>query len=722
MRRDDMGETRNAYQELQPLFRPEGVAIVGASQKWGPGQQVIANLRQLGYQGKIYPINPKYDEIAGLKCYPSLTALRDAGEHADMVAILLGRASIPGVVAEAAATGVRAAWAFAAGFGELDAEGKELEKKLIQECRDHDIKFLGPNCTGYMNMAEGCGTFSAPAPSEIKKGHIGMVAQSGYLTIAVANSKRDIGFSLMVSTGNESVINSTDVMAYMLEDPETDVIMAFIEQFRDPEKLRQVAKRANEVSKPIVFIKVGRSAIAQRATSAHTGALAGSDAVQDALFRKLGLIRVDDLDEMFETAELLSGIKDRIPKGNGIFAVTLSGGVISLLADVSDGLDVRFPAWSTEGKAVVQELLGGYSNPNNPLDAWGSGKIEEFYETCLLTAAAEKDADVVLVVQDVPPGMADRQVEQYSIVARATVAAAQKVDKPVLMLNNASTGFHPAIKKILDEGGIPILQGTREGMKALANAIRFGTYRRPATLDAETGKGVTLPETSSKGLTEYQSKQMLKEYGVSCTREILCQDVDACIAAAEKIGYPVVLKVMSPQILHKTEAKVIGIGLKDAEEIRAKYPVLMENAKKYNADAQIDGMLVQEMADKPIAEVILGITRDPQFGPAVVYGTGGILVEILKDSAIGIPPLSREEAVSGRKMIMASVIARKKINSPALTRLIDRFGMLTTLRWAFRYWSRWDRLLRTEWTRLPGWISTRCSSIRKEKAFWLWMR
>ena len=277
-----MAEKRNAWQELQPLFRPEGIAVVGASAKWGPGQQVIANLRQLGYEGEIFPINPKYSEIAGLPCYPSLTALGQAGKHVDMVAILLGRDSIPGVIAEAASIGVRAAWAFAAGFGELDANGKRLEKELVDLCHQHDIKFVGPNCVGYMNPAYNVGTYSAPAPANIRKGHVGMVAQSGYLTIAVANNERDLGYSLMVSTGNESVINSTDVMEYMLEDPETHVIMAFIEQFRDPEKLRQVARHAQEVHKPIIFIKVGRSAIAQRATSAHTGALAGSDAIQDA--------------------------------------------------------------------------------------------------------------------------------------------------------------------------------------------------------------------------------------------------------------------------------------------------------------------------------------------------------------------------------------------------------------------------------------------------------
>ena len=472
-----------------------------------------------------------------------------------------------------------------------------------------------------------------------------MVAQSGYLTIAVANNERDLGYSLMVSTGNESVINSTDVMEYMLEDPETHVIMAFIEQFRDPEKLRQVARHAQEVHKPIIFIKVGRSAIAQRATSAHTGALAGSDAIQDALFKKLGLIRVDDLDEMFETAELLCTLKDKLPKGNGVFAVTLSGGVISLLADVGEGIDLRFPAWSDEGKKVVQGLLSSYSNVNNPLDAWGSGRIEEFYETCLLTAAAEPEADIVLVVQDVPSGMSERQVAQYAIVARAAVEAAKKVNKPVVMLNNASTGFHPEIKRILDEGGVAILQGTREGLKAIANAVRFGSYKLPDEPVADKAAFPELPAHTGKAMTEYQSKQLLKKYGVPCTREVLCADVEDCVRAADEIGYPVVMKVMSPQIMHKTEAKVIAVGMKDADAIRANYDRLMDNAKAFAPNAQIDGMLIQEMAGKPVAEVILGITRDPQFGPAVVYGTGGILVEILKDSTIGLPELTKEEAL-----------------------------------------------------------------------------
>ena len=639
-------QIRDPWNELQPLFRPKAIAVIGASQKPGPGLQVIENLHQLGYTGKIFPINPKYPEIEGHKCYASLTAVKEAGEEVDMVAILLGRERIIPVLEEAASIGVKAAWAFAAGFGELDELGKKLEKELIDVCNKNNIHFVGPNCVGYLNPSVGAGTYSAPAPANIRKGHIGMVAQSGYLSIAVANSERDIAFSLLVSTGNESLLDCTDVMGYMLEDPETHVIMAFVEQFRRPEKLKAVAKRAKELGKPIIFIKVGKSAMAQRATSAHTGALAGSDKVQDALFKKLGLIRVDDLDEMFETAILLCSWKERLPKGNGVFAVTLSGGVISLMADVGEDIDLQFPAWSDEGKEKVKELLSAYSNINNPLDAWGSGRIEEFYETCLLTAAAEPSADIVMVVQDVPSGMSERQVKQYSIVANAAVEANKKIDKPIVMVNNASTGIHPEIKRILDEGGVALLQGTRESLKAVSNMVKFGTFVAPEEVVIDKSKFPELPAHTTKGMTEYQSKQLLREYGVTCTREVLCADAEECIKAAEQIGWPVVMKVMSPQILHKTEAKIIGIGLKNADEIREKFPILMENAKKYAPDATIDGMLIQEMAGKPVAEVILGITQDPQFGPAVVFGSGGVLVEVMKDSAIGIPPLSKADALN----------------------------------------------------------------------------
>ncbi|HWQ59125.1 MAG TPA: CoA-binding protein, partial [Clostridia bacterium] len=582
-----------AWEELRPLFRPRSIAVVGASPKPGPGLQVLENLRQLRYEGEVYPINPKYEEVMGLRCYASFDALKAEGKQAELLAIVLGRDNIAPIIEQAALCGAKAAWAFAAGFGEAGDEGKLLNAKVRRLCEDHGIQFLGPNCVGFLNPSLGVCAYSAPAPEKIVKGRIGMVAQSGYLNLAVANSARGLGFSLMVSTGNEMMVDSTKVMEYMLDDPDTDVIMAFIEQIRCPEAFRRVADRARELQKPIILIKVGRSEMARRATSAHTGALAGSDAIQDSLFRKLNVIRVDDFDELFETAELFSKLKGNLPKGDGIFAVTLSGGVISLMADVCDNMDIRFPAWSVEGTGAVQSQLMSFSHIANPLDAWGAGHIENTYAPCLESAAREPECDLLLVVQDVPAGMAKRQVDQYAIVADAAVSVARSSGKPTALMSNISTGVHPDIQAILDRGNVPILRGTRAGFKAIENVVRYAkNLAKLMGAPCVSGHPLSLPSFPGKALTEYASKRVLVDFSVPCTREILALNPDACADAAREIGYPVVLKVMSTQILHKTDADVIAIGLADEAAVREAYPRLMQNALRFAPCAQIDGMLV----------------------------------------------------------------------------------------------------------------------------------
>ncbi len=635
------------WNDLAPLFRPKSVAIVGASARDGStGMQVISNIKQLGYAGKVFPINPKYDEIGGYRCYPSLTAVKEAGEQVDEIAILLGRDGVLPVLREAAAIGVRAAWSFASGMGEMGAEGRALQREIAALCRSSGIRFLGPNCVGYLNPSVGAGTFSAPAPAQLKKGHVGLVAQSGYVSLAIANADRGIGFSLIVSCGNEAVVNSLDVIEYMLEDPDTQVIMAFIEQFRDPEKLLQVAKRARQVGKPILMIKVGRSQIAQRATSAHTGALAGSDAVQNAIFEKYGILRVDDLDELYETAMLFSSSGGRLPRGKNAFATTLSGGIISLLGDIDETVGIRFPPWSEEGRKKAETLLEGFVNVNNPLDAWGSGHIDRFYEDCLLTAAQESAADMVLVVQDVPPGMSDAQVRQYATVANAAAGALKKTDKPVIWINNASTGVHPDIQAILDEAGVPVLRGTREALRAVANAVKFASFAPPAeAAPAAPAEAVAALASAPGGaMTEYESKKLLRGFGIPCAREILCRTADECAAAAEEIGYPLVVKLMSRDILHKTEAGALRVGIRNEAELRSACAEILANARRYRPDCAIDGVLVQQMAPKAVAEMIVGLSSDPDFGPAVILGTGGVAVEVFRDSAIAIPPLTREKA------------------------------------------------------------------------------
>jgi len=649
--------------KLSFLFKPASLAVVGASEKVGPGLQVIENLYKLGFEGKIIPVNPKYKKVLGLKCFPSLTAVDEAGLSIDMVAILLGKNNVLPVMKEAAAIGVKAVWAFAAGFGETGAEGKELEKKLRNLCMDNDMLFLGPNCVGYLNPNDKTGAYSAPVPKEIKSGNIGMVTQSGYLGLAVANNSRGLGFGLICTTGNEVVIDAIDCMEYMLNDDRIDVILAFIEQFRRPDKLIEIAWKAKEKRKPIVLIKVGKSAIAQRATTTHTGALAGSDNVQDALFEKLGIIRVYDFDEMFETAELLSKIKYKMPKGKNIFALTLSGGVISLIGDLSDHLDISFPSWNEEGKVKLRGILPDFSPIANPLDAWGSGRIEKTYMPCLQAAVDQSQADMVLVVQDVPGGMSERQVDQYKVVANASVEIAKKTEKPIIILNNQSSGVNEEIRDIAETGNVPLLQGTREGLLALNNLIKYAEFlRKPLptfTVKRNESARKILPEGDAV-LTEFESKQLISQYGIPITEEYLCHSRDEALEKAEEFGYPLVMKLISKDIPHKTEAGVVKLNIKNAAEAGQAYDEVICNAAVYNPKAIVQGVLCYKMIEKPIAEAIVGVLSDPYFGQAVVFGMGGILVEVFKDRVLLIPPIGRKEA-------------RRAIDSTKGSKLINGF-------------------------------------------------
>ncbi|MFC2165731.1 acetate--CoA ligase family protein [Acidobacteriota bacterium] len=691
-----MSQKSGEYPDLKSLLAPDSIAVVGASEKSGPGRQVLENLAQLGYSGAIYPVNPGYEEILGLPCYPSLTEVHRAGHSVEMVAILLNRSMVIPVLEEAASIGVRAGWAFANGFGEAGPEGRALQQDLASVCTQNNILFCGPNCVGYLHPRAGVGTYSAPAPDSLKLGSIGLVAQSGYLTMSVANSNRGLGFSMLCSSGNEAVVDSTDFISYMLEDPGTEIVLAFIEQFRRPERLPELANKALEVGKPIILIKTGRSAMAQRATVAHTGAIAGSDDVQDALFKKLGIVRVDDFDEMFETAELFSTLRQSLPEGNGIFSLSLSGGAISLLADLGEELDLRYPSWSEEGQKVLREVLPPYAGIDNPLDAWGFGRIEETYETCLMAAAREGESDLVLVSQDVPDGMASGQVDQYAVVAKSAVKVSQEIGKPVVMISNPSVGFHAGISDILGQGNVPLLQGTREGLKAVKSLMSYAHFKREKDVvdkDMKRPDGI-LPDADIDIpadwpiLTEFDSKKVLTAYGIHCPPEALCASQDEALQAAESIGYPVTLKVVSPRIQHKTEAGIIGLNLGDADAVKHGYDQILMNARVFDSSAPIDGVLCQKMITGAVAEAIVGILMDHSFGPSVVFGLGGVMVEILRDRALGIPPLNRDQALEMINMTKGSQLLFGFRGSPladleALTDTLVRVSWLA-VDWADR--------------------------------------
>ena len=676
----------NHKMDLRGLLAPKSIVVVGASEHPGPGRQVLENLQQLRYEGDVYPVNPKYRKVVGRTCYPSLSDVGGAGKSVEMVAILLGRNTILPVLQEAASIGVRAAWAFASGFAEAGPEGKALQHRLEHFCRQNQIAFCGPNCVGYLNPVAKVGTYSAPISPSLCPGRIGAVVQSGSICLALANSDRGLGYSLLVSSGNEAVVDSTDYISYMLEDSNTDVVLAFIEQFRRPNRFIEVACRARDVGKPIIVLKVGRSEMAKQAAITHTGALTGTDAVYDALFKKYGIIRVNSLDEMLETAAALVRLEGNLPAGNKVGMITVSGGEIGLIGDLSEELDVEFPDWSTKAAQTFQEALPPYSNISNPLDAWGNGKVEQTYPPSMAAAAGEENIDLVVVSQDAPEGLAPAQVDQYAIVAQAAVDVAKKSGKPIVAISNLSGGLHPQLCQILDKGNVPFLQGSEEGLRAIHHVIRYAKFQREGRLptdEQQARKGAAYMDHGTGIITEYESKKVLAEYNIPCTREALCHTVEEAVTAATKIGYPVTLKVLSPEIPHKTEAGVIQLNIKDEATLRCAYQEIMENATHFAPHAHITGLLVQEMVTGAVAETIVGISRDPDFGPVVVFGLGGTMVELFKDRALCIPPLTQAEAQemisytkSGR--LLQGFQGQKAGDLPALIDVLIQVGKLAT--------------------------------------------
>lgn len=638
--------------DLSPLLNPKCIAVVGASERSGAGSFVIENLLSLGYSGKIIPINPRYKTIHGFACYPSLLEVPKE-KKIDSVAILLGYQQIIPVLEQAAQRGIRGAWAFASGFAETGEEGVKLQEELSKLCLKQNILFCGPNCVGYANLHGRVGMYSAPISPTLKKGRVSAIAQSGSVILALANSNRGVGFNMLISSGNEAVLDAADYLAYLLEDENTEVIITFLESIRRPDTFIQVCEKAAELRKPIITVKVGCSELAQGAALTHTGALTGSDRVHDALFKKLGVIRVEDLDQLLETAEVFVRCRNRLPQGNGIGAITLSGGEIGLIGDLAERLSFSFPSLSNESQNELKKRLPPFTPISNPLDAWGSGDLTETYPACLEIFGKEEGMDLIAISQDSPPGMAEKQVNQYTVVAKAAVKAASS-GRPIVAFSHISGGLDPTIKDILDQGGIPFLQGTREGLLAIHHLMEYARFQREREkknkffgkspkdlkflIERLKGKRRIIPNT--------EAKEILRAYGIPVAKEVLTKTIDQAIGASRKLGYPVVLKGESHQIPHKTGVGLVHLNIRDEKELKISFKEIVKKAQAYNPEVVLEGVLVQEMIPPEAVEVIVGISKDPSFGSVVVFGLGGIFVELLEDTSVRIPPISPGEARS----------------------------------------------------------------------------
>jgi acyl-CoA synthetase (NDP forming) len=632
------------------------LAVVGASKRPGSaGRLVLENLLHLGYQGAVYPVHPRHSEVLGFPCYPDLRSLPGPVES---VAVLLGADKVLPVLEQAVDVGARAAWVLASGFGEAGEDGRAREADLARFARESGLLVCGPNCIGVANLVDGVATYSVALSPKTHAGGVSSVVQSGAICLGLANAAR-FGFRYLISSGNEAVLDSADYIGHLADDSLTEVIVAFLEGIRSPEKFVQAAEAAARNGKPILVVKVGRSEIARKTVQAHTGSLAGSDRVVDAAFHRLGVMRLDTLDELMEAAELL--VTCPLPAGDGVGLLSLSGGQIGLIADLAQDLGLDFPPFSAGATAALERILPPFSPIANPLDAWGSGDLEATYPACVDVVSQEDDVHLLAVSRDTPVGVAAREVEQSVAVAEAAVRVGRETGKPVLMFSNHCAGLEPRVQEVLEEGGVPYLQGTRETLRAIQALLGYGEFQRRRTEIAETGcpSPASLPRWRQRlqegALSEVEGRRLLADYGVRGPEERLAVSADAAVEAARTIGFPVVLKILSPDIHHKTEIGGVRVGLGDDQAVRSAFQEVLAAARERHPEADLHGVLIQEMVGDDAVEVIVGLLQEDDFGPVIVFGSGGILVELFKDSSLRLPPLSRRDA---REMIQETQAAR----------------------------------------------------------------
>ena len=655
--------------DLAALFNPGSIAVVGASKGTGPGENVIRNILTMRFPGPVYPINPKYDELQGLACYPSLEAVP---EPADLVVVALASRHVPGVLEQAARVGARAAVVFSAGFAEMGDAGTELQREIARIARESGLAVVGPNCLGLIQPHNRLALVSASLPGNLQPGAVALVAQSGSIAIAIMNNSRGIGFSHIVSSGNEAALDTARYVEYFAEDPQTQIIVAFVEGIRDGAAFRRAADSALAAGKPLIVLKVGRSEGGRRATLAHTGSLSGSDAVHDAVFRRHGIIRVADLDELFETLELFT--RARPAAGDGVGVISLSGGQLALISDLATDIDVRLADLHPATRDELRRVLPPFANPTNPVDVTGVGVVDhDMYRATLQLLADDPNVHVVAVSQDVPKGLGPRTLEHYTAAAHSGVTIAKTTDKPLLFFTHVHNAVEESLVEILHGGGVPLLQGTAESLKAINHLIRYSAFRRdrpdlapiprPADVDVPTLRAELADHSGP--LSESESKALLRRYGIPVPEEALAGSPDEAVAAAERIGYPVVLKIASADIPHKSDAGGVRLGLRDASQVVAAYREILANCRRSAPDARIDGISVQAMVSGG-QEAIVGLSRDALFGHTVLFGLGGIFAEVLEDVALRLLPVSPAEAEAMVRQLRGSKLFEAYRGRPRL--------------------------------------------------------
>jgi len=675
---------------LDAIFAPKAIAMVGASTTPGKvGYDIFANILKGGYKGTLYPVNPSANSILSVKAYPAISEIPDI---LDMSIIALPPGAALKAIEESIKKGVKGIVIISAGFREVGAKGLEIENRIKAVCKEAGVRIVGPNCLGVINpLAEVClnASFSKRMPNT---GNISFISQSGALCAAVLDfaADRGFGFSKFISIGNKADVDEIDLLQYLHEDPDTAVIMVYIEELRRGEEFISVAKNVTSGLKPtpILVVKSGRTSAGAKAAASHTGALAGTEAVYDAIFKQSGIIRAESVNELFDFANAftykkespLGKIQRKLPAGRRVAIVTNAGGPGILATDMTVSADLELAKFSDETVEKLAKNLPSTANIHNPVDVIGDATADR-YENALWTVIKDEGTDGALVI------LTPQSMTNALETAEAIVRVARGTHKPIVSCFMGVIDVSQGVK-YLQKHGYPVYQFPENAAKAMGALYQYAEWINRLELPEFTFNhnreraASIISECLASGKThlgEYEGTEILKCYGFTTLPTRLAKNADEVVSYSTEIGYPVVMKIVSAQILHKTDAGGVVVGIKNEQEARKAYQDILNNAKNYNSDAVIDGVLVEKMASSG-EEVILGLNRY-DVGPLLMFGLGGIFVEVFKDVDFRLAPIERAEAdrmikgIKGYKLLKG-FRGRQKADIAAIEQTLMRLSDL----------------------------------------------
>ncbi len=627
---------------LDPVFNPQAVAVIGASRNPGTiGYQIVDNLVSHGFQGVVYPVNPHARAIHSLPAFPSIS---EVPGPVDLAVVVVPKESVLKVVDECGHQGVKAVIVISAGFREVGGEGRGREEVLLEIVRRHGMRLVGPNCMGVMNTSPSVRMNATFAPTMPPAGATSFLSQSGALGVTILDyaAEYGIGIRQFVSVGNKPDVSGNDLLEYWEDDDGTRLILMYLESFGNPKNFIPTAQRISR-KKPIAVVKSGRTTAGARAASSHTGALVGTDLAIDSLLAQCGVLRAESIEELFDLAMAFEDL--RTPAGNRVAIVTNAGGPGIIIADTCESAGLDVVELAPETQARLRGIFPAEASVRNPVDMIASATGES-YEVALRIVLDDPGVDAAIAAFVPPLG-----VKQADIAASIVAAVEGRREKPVLAVLMGREGLPQGIAE-LNEAGIPAYRFPESAAKALAAMYKHRTWADRPLLEPEVFDvdrvavekildGVE--DADRTQLTEIEALQVFQAYGIPTIPFRVANSVEEAVEAAQEVGFPVVLKVLSPDVVHKTDAGGVHIDLRSEEEVAEAYRSILESVLKHDETAQICGVIVESF-EKDGREVIIGMSTDSQYGPILMFGLGGIYVEALRDVAFRVHPVTRTDA------------------------------------------------------------------------------